>query len=200
VQTARVVRFGIVIEGKGEVEAAPLLIRRICHEICGVFNVHTARPIRITKTTLVREGELERAVRLAELAMGPADPIIILVDTDDDCPAELGPALKTRALSVVQRRGIATIVPKHEFESWFLAAARSLAGKRGLSHDLEPPENPEGIRGAKEWLRGKMVPGRAYSPTVDQAALAAEMDLAQARLSRSFDSFVREIERLIYDV
>lgn len=195
-QTARVVRFGIVIEGKGEVEAAPLLMRRICHEICGVFNVHTARPIRITKTTLVREGELERAVRLAELAIGPADPIIILVDADDDCPAELGPALKTRALSVVQRRGIATIVPKHEFESWFPAAARSLAGKRGLSHDLEPPDNPR----CKEWLRGKMVPGRAYSPTVDQAALAAEMDLAQARLSRSFDRFVREIERLIYDV
>jgi len=122
------------------------------------------------------------------------------LDADDDCPAILGPAIKSRALSVVQGHGIATIVPKHEFENWFLAAARSLAGKRGLREDIEPPENPEAIRGAKEWLSRNMNPGRAYSPTVDQAALAAWMDLAEARLSRSFNRFVRERERLILSV
>jgi hypothetical protein len=35
------VNFAFVIEGKGEVEAIPLLIRRICSEILGFFDFKT---------------------------------------------------------------------------------------------------------------------------------------------------------------
>jgi hypothetical protein len=120
-----------------------------------------------------------------------------MLDADDDCPAVLGPSLKARALPIVGGQGVAVVIPKREFESWFLAAARSLAGTRGLHDQLVPPENPEDIRGAKEWLSRNMVPGRTYSPTVDQAALVAGMDLAAARACHSFERLVREIERLV---
>src|SRR6267154_1410823 len=63
--------------------------------------------------------------------------------------------------------------------------------------DLSPPRNPEAIRGAKEWLSRNMIPGRAHSSTVDQAALVAGMDLTAAKRWRSFDRLWREIARLI---
>jgi len=61
------IRFGFVIEGKGEMEAVPLLVRRICHELFGFFTLETTRPVRISKSKLLRTGELERAVRLAHI-------------------------------------------------------------------------------------------------------------------------------------
>jgi hypothetical protein len=85
-----------------------------------------------------------------------------------------------------------------EFEAWFLAAAPSLAGKRGLPDNLEPPADPEQIRDAKGWLQKRRTDRLAYAPTVDQPALAAVVDLAQVRArSSSFDKLWREVERLL---
>jgi hypothetical protein len=85
------IRFGFVIEGTGEMEAVPLLVRRICHELLGFFTLETTRPVRITKSKLLRTGELERAIRLAHIVNQALGPIIVVLDADDDCPAELGP-------------------------------------------------------------------------------------------------------------
>jgi len=79
----------------------------------------------------------------------------------------------------------------------FLAAAASLRGKRGLKSDLEPPPNPEGIRGAKEWLSTRMV-GKTYGETTDQAPLTQLFDIPQALASaRSFRTCYKEIESLL---
>ena len=193
----KVVRFGLVVEGKGEDEALPLLIRRICNELFGVFAVATTRPVRTAKSKLVRPGELERAIRLAQFANEMGGPVLVVLDADDDCPAELGPRLKLRALPIAQHCGVSIVIPKYEFETWFLTAAKSLGGYRGLREGLLAPPDPMAVRGAKEWLSRDMEPGRKYSPTVDQAALAAHMDLKAARSCRSFDRLCREIERLV---
>jgi hypothetical protein len=44
-----------------------------------------------------------------------------------------------------------------------------------------------------------MQPGRAYSPTADQAVLAAKFDLEAAKRDPSFDKFYREDLRLFQD-
>ncbi len=191
-----VVHFGFVIEGKGEVEAIPLLVRRISRELFGAFGVQTTRPVRITKSSLVRPGELERAIRLAQINNRFQGPVLVVLDADDDCPAELGQTLKSRAMAVAQPGSVSIVIPKPEFETWFLAAAQSLAGKRGLRAELSPPQDVEAIRGAKEWLSRNMAPCRKYSPSVDQAALVAGMDLRSARACRSFDRLCREIARV----
>lgn len=85
----------------------------------------------------------------------------------------------------------------YEFETWFLAAAKSLGGRKGLSAELEPPPHPETIRGAKEWLSRNMVLARKYSPSVDQAALVAVMDLTAAKSCKSFARLCREIQRMV---
>lgn len=192
-----IVHFGFVIEGQGEVAAIPLLIRRICNELFGIFTLRTSRPVRITKSKLVREGELERAIRLAHITNHAQGPVLVVLDADEDCPAILGPHLKSRGGAFASPHGVSIVIPKYEFETWFLAAAQSLSGKRGLRDGLLPPPDPTAIRGAKEWLSRNMVPGRKYSPSVDQAALVAGMDLTAARSCRSFDRLCREIERLV---
>jgi uncharacterized protein DUF4276 len=190
-----IVSFGFVVEGEGEMEAVPLLIRRICNDLFGTFALRTTQPVRITKSKLVRPGELERAIQLVQKRT--PGPILVLLDADEDCPAILGPDLKSRSLAIIPRQNFSVVIPTCEFEAWFIAAAQSLSGKRGLRQGLLPPPDPESIRGAKEWLSRNMVPERKYSPSVDQVSLVASMDLTAARSCKSFDRLCREIERLV---
>ncbi|MCG5216726.1 DUF4276 family protein [Streptosporangium soli] len=121
----------------------------------------------------------------------------MLIDSDDDCPASLGPDLLERARLGRSDKEISVVLAHREFEAWFLAAAASIAGCRGLHDPLEPPPHPEGIRGAKEWLTARKTDGTPYKPTVDQAALAGTFDMERARkVAPSFDKFWRDIERL----
>jgi hypothetical protein len=141
-------------------------------------------------------GELEKAVELAALKARPRGGVFILLDSDDDCPAELAPSLLARAQLAGMGLPVSVILPQREFEGWFLVAAESIRGRRGLPADLAPPNNPEEIRGAKGWLRERMR-GHIYSETVDQPALAAIFDLNQARAARSFDKCYRDLRLLI---
>jgi len=146
----------------------------------------------------VLPGELERAVELAGRGLRSFGVVLILVDSDDDCPKELAPALLERARQVARDRWrVSVILAKSEFETWFIAAAESIAGHAGLPAGLRPPADPESIRDAKGWLQKAMPPGRRYSETIDQLSLARTMDLSAARRAPSFDKMCREVERLL---
>ena len=192
------IRLGCIVEGHGEVEAVPVVVRRIAERESPLDIVQILRPIRISKDRLVKARGLERAVELAARITGHPGGVLVVLDSDDDCPAEQGPALLRRALAARSDRSIAVVLAKREFEGWLLAAAESLRGKRGLPDNLQPPDDPEAIRGAKEWLTGRMTAGRVYSPTLDQPALSARFDLDLAReRSESFDKFYRDTVALI---
>ena len=192
------IRLGCIVEGHGEVEAVPVVVRRIAERESPFDVIQIPRPIRISKDSFVKAGELERTVELAARLAGEAGGVLVLLDSDDDCPAEQGPALLARAVEARSDRPIAVVLAKREFEGWLLAAAESLRGQRGLPDDLQPPTDPEAIRGVKEWLTGRMAAGRAYSPTLDQPALSARFDLDLARTrSESFDKFYRDTVALI---
>ena len=155
------------------------------------------QPIRKPRSSLVHTaGELERAVELAALKTRPRGGVFVLLDSDDDCPATLAPDLLARAKSAGMGLPVSVILPQREFEGWFLAAAESLRGKRGLPADLTSPQNAEEIRGAKGWLRERRSV-RVYSETIDQPALTAIFDLNQARAAKSFDKCYRELRSLI---
>lgn len=190
-----------IVEGVGEVEAVPLLIRRIAHELFMPPKlVDVTKPIRIGRGKLLKNGELERAVQLAAYHVsGRRGGVLVLIDADDDCPAELGPVLQARA-EVAAHGGCQArvVLASSEFEGWFLAAAESLRDCRGLPPDLVPPPFPETVRDAKGWLTDRMPESRVYSPVLDQPALAASMSLAAAvDGSVSFEKFRREILRLL---
>lgn len=189
------------MEGHGEIEAVPALVRRMAYEIAPqeivqVESIRVPRHKLIARTTSpsgqyrVNEREIGRVLSLARSKLAHEGLVLVLVDADDDCPAELSRCLDPFLL----QDGLKTIfvAAKKEFEAWFLAAAVSLRGKRGLSDSLTRPPDPEGIRGAKEWLEQNMASGRRYSPTLDQPALAALMDMGEARSSHSFARFYKK--------
>lgn len=184
-------KIASVVEGHGDGPAVRVLLRRLCSEIAPNLIVEVLRPIRAPRSSLLsRGGELERAVELAALNARPDGAVLVLIDADDDCPADLAPQLLDRANRSSIGLPVAVVFAQREFEAWFLAAAESLRGKRRLPDNLRSPANPEEIRDAKGWLKNYM--GR-YSETIDQPALAADFDLKAARSAASFDKLFREV-------
>ncbi|MFF4987542.1 DUF4276 family protein [Streptosporangium saharense] len=193
------VTIASIVEGDGEVSALPVLLRRIAGAL-SCWDVRIPPPRRVPRSRLVARGGVENAVLQASYQLTGAGGILLLIDSDDDCPATLGPELLRRAREARGDREISVVLACREFEAWFLAAAESLSGHRGLADPLLPPPNPEGIRGAKEWLSARKSDGTRYRETVDQAALAALFDMEQARKAApSFDKFWRDVERLLLE-
>ena len=189
-------RIVAIVEGDGEVEAVPVLIRRIGSEVSPLAPPDVSRPIRVHRQRILKEGELERYVSLAAVRVGDGGCILILLDANGDCPAEIGPTVLQRARAARSDRRIEAVLAKCEYETWLLAAAESIAGRRGIPPDASASEDPESIRGAKEWLRNRM--RGSYSPTTDQAALTAVFDMKSARRrSPSFDKMWRAVTALL---
>jgi hypothetical protein len=189
-------RIGCVVEGHGEVESVPALIRRIAQQVDPGLEVLIPHPVRVPKSKLLRPEELERAVELAALNAGSNGGLLVVLDSDDDCPAILGPQLLERVRTARADLPSAVVLAKREFESWFLASAQSLRGYRGFPDDLESPDQPEEIPGAKEWLSNHLRNG-AYASTVDQVSLTHALDFTLARRAASFDKCYREIAFLL---
>jgi Domain of unknown function (DUF4276) len=179
-----------IVEGHGETDAVPLLLRRL-RDQAGLFDLQIGASIRRTRAQLVREETLAQAVELARRQPN-CSSILILLDGDDDCPRELAPRLEAWARAAAAELPSAVVMAHREYEAWFLASVESLRGRRGIRADASPPVDPESIRGAREALEGLMIANRGYHTTADQPALTAIFDMCVAhRRSRSFRRMVR---------
>jgi hypothetical protein len=140
----------------------------------------------------------ERAVAAGALRVSAKGGVLVLLDADDDCPAEHGPLLLGRAKAARPDKLVSVILANREFEAWFLAAAPSLAGQFGFPAQFRRPRNPETPRDCKGLLTRARPRGQPYKETVDQAPLTSVFDLKMAREhSDSFDKFYREVSRLL---
>lgn len=188
-----------IVEGHGEVQAVPILLRRIAAKIMPGESVRIPPPVRVRRQRVVRTGELEQAVEVAVKVSGPDARILILLDANGDCPAELGPALLQRAEAVRSDRTIRVVLAKSEYECWFAAAADSISGHCRIASKVAPPDDPEAIRDVKHWLSKRMPPHRPYNPRRDQPALTKLFDLDAARHAPSFDKLRRDVCELLRD-
>jgi hypothetical protein len=191
------VRLAYIVEGHGEIESVPRLVRRIAARLDPTLQIRDAEPIRLAKGRMLRSTDFEGAVERAARTIGSRGGLLVVLDGDDDCPAQLGPRLLARAVRQRSDVRIGVVVAQREFEAWFLAGAHSLRGFRGLAAELVAPPDPESVRDAKGWLSARMAGDLHYVPTVDQKALVARFDLDQARRASSFDKCYREITRLL---
>ena len=196
------VKIAAIVEGHGECEAVPLLIRRIASIIDPGFVPTVLPPMRVPASRLRKQGEMERFVTLASRKLQCRGGILVLIDCDwqDGCPAHDGPALLERAKQARSDYPISVVLAKKEYEAWFLAAAVSLRGKRGLPANIDAPSDPEDIRDAKRWLAEKMPRGTSYSETADQAAFTAIFDMEVARRADSFDKCFRDISKMLREL
>ena len=186
-----------IVEGHGEVEAVPILLRRIAERVAPGVVVQTPPAIRVKRDQVFKAGELEQAVELAARQTQPDGRILVLLDADDDCPAQTAPEVLQRARHARGDREIRIVMAKAEYEAWFLAAAESIAGHHNIDTRTTAPNDPESIRGAKEWLRNKMPRGQRYSETLHQPALTRIFDLDAARAAPSFDKLWRDVSELL---
>lgn len=186
-----------IVEGYGEVLAAPILIQRIASVAVPDAELSVPRPIRVDRNRLLNDGVLEQYVNLAAQQSGRDGRILIMLDADDDCPRDLAPVILRRAAAARSDRRIGVVLACREYEGWFLAAADSLAGRYDLNANTTAPDKPESIRNAKGWLANRMPSGRAYEETRDQPAFSNLFDLDQARRGApSFDKMWRTIADL----
>jgi hypothetical protein len=182
-----------IVEGDGEVAALPILLRRIGAWLTPENFLDVPTPIRVRRDRfLKKDADFRKFLGLASAKAGDSGWILILLDADDDCPADLGVQIVDRAREAAPHRRVAVVLAKREYEAWFLASATSLNGKRGLVLDGPVTFDPETPRDAKGWLSERM-PGSKYREITDQPAFSAEMNLEQARAgSRSFRKLCTE--------
>lgn len=182
-----------IVEGDGEVAALPILLRRVGALRSPDKVINVLPPIRVRRDRfLSRDEEFRRMLLLAAHKCGESGWILVLLDADDDCPAELSAQVLERARSIVPHRRVSVVLANREYEAWFLASAESLHGRRGFTFDFPQHFNAELPRDAKRWLGERMASG-TYRETTDQPAFSALMDLQQAiKNSRSFRKLCSE--------
>lgn len=186
-----------IVEGDGEVAALPVLLRRLWHWRSQAKFPDVLHPIRVKRHQFLnRDEEFKRHLLLAASKCGEGGWILILLDADDDCPAEMAPRLLMRAQVFAPHRRVSVVLANREYEAWFIAAARSLDGVRGFS--LDPGDavvSAEQPRDAKGWMRARMA-GGAYGVMNDQPGFTAQMSLEEAyQGSRSFRKLCAEWDR-----
>lgn len=80
-----------IVEGDGEVSALPVLLRRLASEWDSAVAINPLPPIRVRRDKFLnKDEEFRRQLLLAAAKSGENGWILIVLDADDDCPAELG--------------------------------------------------------------------------------------------------------------
>ncbi len=165
-----------IVEGHGEVEAVPILLRRL-RDMAHAYPLEVNPPIRRHYSDFFKEDEVRKAVRIA--LKQNCDAILLMVDGDGDhdCPRNQAPQILGWAHAEAAGKSCAVVMAYREYEAWFLASIESLRGQRGIRADATSHPDPEEPKGAKGQLEQRMAEGRSYHETADQPALTAVFDM-----------------------
>ena len=193
-----------VVEGDGEAEALPVLIRRVLGERLHQYGLSVGHPKNAHgKDRLVRD--LEKYVQYALMIPGSAG-VLVLLDADGDCARDLAVGLAERIRALGLSKPVAIACATQEYEGWFLASlesirGRPIKGRPGLSEAAHCDGSTETVADAKALLTRFMPSGRAYKETTDQAPLTAYLDLSLVyERSRSFRRLCHAVEELFNSV
>lgn len=175
------VAFAPIVEGHGDEVSVPLLLRAMAPSV----RIH--RPVRFPKTKLIKDVDLSRAVAIARSNLKPSERgfILLMLDADSDCAAELGPRLLQTMQDSCPGTACFVSVVVREFESWIV----------GGHPDFDEPDpdrlgNPKGIISSRN--KGR------YKETVDQPRFTAGIDVERLRrYSSSFRRLALFVERAI---
>lgn len=183
-----------IVEGHGDAEAVPVLLRRLV-SAASAWKVRIDQPIRCNRSQLVKRDELTKRVRLARLRED-CGAILIIFDSDDDCPVELAEQVREWAVAAAGPVHCDVVLAKCEYEAWFLATVESLRVHHSVKSDAQSHPEPESPRDAKGRLAAMM--GISYSVKTHQPAFSAIFCMAAAHARcRSFRKLVGSFGRLM---
>ena len=192
-----------IVEGDGELEAVPELLRRILWERLLRFDILAKKP----KAAGGKPDLLKRFEKFLQYALlEPCDAILVLLDADEECPLEQVPDLAIRAAALNLDVPVAIVYARGEYETWFICSLSESTGEHirarlGISASVNAPQNVEDIIAAKGWLEHHMPNDRGYKETQDQAPLThyIDLNLTHSR-SRSFRRFCHAVDELVYAI
>src|SRR5262245_8487015 len=110
-----------IVEGHGEVEAVPVVLRRL-RDVAQAYPLDVNPPIRRHRSDFFEETSLRRAVRLALKQDCQAILLMVDGDQDGDCPGTHGPQILVWAKAEAGNRPCAVVMAYREYEAWFLAS------------------------------------------------------------------------------
>lgn len=185
-----------IVEGQGEEEAVPALLHRLNLHLETGIHLDVNAPIRIKSGSFLNDDQyFQKYISLAAAkARDRGGAILIILDCDDGCPAELGPGLLSKAQAICADIRVVVVLAYREFETWFVAAVESLRGRFGISGDVARPTTFD-MRDAKGWLGQRM--SSKYDPVIHQLAFVRAFDLEQARSVHSFNRLCARMHYLL---
>lgn len=190
-------KLHLIVEGDGDADAMPLLVKRILHHH-ELFHVSLTRPQISGDVNKSRK----RFDDYLNYALKNQCPILWILDCDDKqigCPvkhvAHFQTAMQSMHIQGAQPIEFAFFV--QEFESLFLAEEDALRGYYQLPLDLKIDPNTATRRDAKGEIAKLLPKTRGYKETIDQAKIAQRLDLTTcARVSRDYRHFESALLRL----
>ena len=192
-------KIHLIVEGHGDKEAIPVLARRLLDD-------HEMHDVSVTSPQM--SGDLGKSIKrfddFIRYALKNQCPILWVLDCDDKqngqrgCPVAHAKDFR-RMLEelggISQPVEFAFFVP--EFESLFLAEQQALKEYYKMPSSSSFPAGISGKRNAKGEISRMLPKGRAYKETIDQAKIAARLDLEICRRhSRDFRHFESALKRL----
>ncbi len=153
-----------VVEGDGDVAALPGLLGRILLEMYNRSDVLVAQGKTMVVNAKGRstlENRLEKFIQYAQYR-SECDAILVLLDTDGDCPVSLAQGLLRRCEKLGLTCPIEIVCAHRCYESWFLASLDAIKGQCGIRGTAVLPQDAEDIQNPKQWLTDQMPTGRAY--------------------------------------
>lgn len=183
------ISIACVVEGHGEVEALPVLLRRIAGEHGTAIQVR--KPHRVPRSK--PWDEWARAIALQQSALGEDDgAVVVLLDSDDDDLEVIEAEIRSATVARSGRDDSIVCIAVREYEAWFLAAIDSLTTHALVKDDASYSADPEDIRNAKGALDALMT--TSYSEILHQPKFSAVMNLDTAReRSVSFRRFCDQL-------
>ena len=189
-----------IVEGDGDAVALPNLLTRILAEKYGRGDVLVAQGRQGVVKANGRqnlERKLDRFLGHAQNRPGCA-AVLIVVDADDDCPAELAARLRERCHDIGTRCPVEIVCACRSYEAWLLASLETIRGSYGIPDAAALPADADGIPDPKRWLTDQMPAGQVYKPTTHQPSLSSAIDPFLAhRNSRSFRRLCHALEQLV---
>jgi hypothetical protein len=198
-----------IVEGHTEAECVERLLQRVWTELLvSTERLQVLQPSRGKRDALIdaKRADLSEKVKEAfarlnrRMRRDPATGrgfLLLLLDAERDCPAELAPCLVGEMRQARGDADIACALAKRMFENWIVAGASTLAGVHGLPNSLPARHQPE-ARSGTAWLETQLrskTPRRKYKKTVDAKVFVQHMNLVESRANcPSFDKLCRELE------
>jgi hypothetical protein len=111
-----------IVEGKGELDSVPALLRRVSGELHGRYDFNIPKPVRAKNSGhLIKT--FENLLLLARNR--ECNAILVMRDTDTgSCPREMAVSLSERARNLNLDVPVSIVCPNSEYETWFISTLR----------------------------------------------------------------------------